>query len=215
MNRRQFTLGVGAGLFGLARPLAAGRLLTPRPAPPSLDSLTSKLTDAGNRRDVGPGCLEHWRIGQNTSWKWYERSSLIDGVWLLTGMTTPVHRASGEPKRGIHGYLDRELAPAGLLEATDEQLTEFCVVPEGAEPGPAATDTRRMQEGRPPSRWVRSLGTDQLRTWLAMIQPGQAGVGGMTYLEHLTRDHGFSAENVALLSEAEQAVLHAAAHRGY
>ena len=42
-----------------------------------------------------------------------------------------------------------------------------------------------------------------------------AGVEGMTYLMHLTRDHSFDEQNVASLTIAEQAKLHAAAHHGY
>jgi len=215
MNRRQFTLGLGASMLGLAKPLAAALLKTPRRAAEPLDALASQLVAQGAGRDAGPSTLEHWRIAQNNTWKWYERSSLIDGAWVLTGMTTPEHRQSGEAKHGIRGYLDKSLVPAGLAEASGEQMTDFCVAAEGADPGPAATDLRRTREGRPPSRWIRSLGTDELRTWLSMVEPGQAGVAGMTFMEHLTRDHGFKPENVALLSEAEQAILHAAAHHGY
>ncbi len=38
---------------------------------------------------------------------------------------------------------------------------------------------------------------------------------GMTYWEHLTRDHSFDPKNIAGLTIAEQAKLHGAAHHGY
>ncbi len=74
---------------------------------------------------------------------------------------------------------------------------------------------RRARHGRPPSRWLRSLRADELRTWLKTIDVPEAGVEGMTYWEHLTRDHFFDPQRIAGLNKAEQARLHAAAHFGY
>ena len=74
---------------------------------------------------------------------------------------------------------------------------------------------RRARHGRPPSRWLRSLHADELRIWLGTIDPPEAGVSGMTFWEHLTRDHSFDATRIAGLTEDEQAKLHAAAHFGY
>ncbi len=38
---------------------------------------------------------------------------------------------------------------------------------------------------------------------------------GMTFWEHLTRDHSFDPKKIAGLTLAEQAKLHGAAHYGY
>ena len=51
--------------------------------------------------------------------------------------------------------------------------------------------------------------------WLQTIEVPEAGVSGMTFFEHLTRDHSFDALRIAGLNEDEQAKLHAAAHYGY
>ena len=73
-------------------------------------------------------------------------------------------------------------------------------------------NTRRARHGRPPSRWLRSLNADEIRIWLATIEVPEAGVSGMTFWEHLTRDHSFDAEKIEGLTIDEQAKLHAAAH---
>jgi hypothetical protein len=74
---------------------------------------------------------------------------------------------------------------------------------------------RRARDGRPPSKWLRSLKADELRIWLPTIEPPEAGVQGMTFWRHLTRDHSFDAEKIKGLTIPEQAKLHAAAHDGY
>ncbi len=74
---------------------------------------------------------------------------------------------------------------------------------------------RRSQDGRPPSEWLRSMDADELRAWLADIKVPEAGVAGMTFWTHLTRDHMFRPLLIKGLTEAEQAKLHAAAHFGY
>jgi hypothetical protein len=74
---------------------------------------------------------------------------------------------------------------------------------------------RRARHGRPPSRWLRSLHADELRIWLKTIDVPEAGVSGMTFWEHLTRDHFFDPGRIAGLTVDEQAKLHAAAHHGY
>ncbi len=74
---------------------------------------------------------------------------------------------------------------------------------------------RRSQDGRPPSEWLRSMDADELRAWLADIEVPEAGVAGMTFWTHLTRDHMFRPLLIKGLTEAEQAKLHAAAHFGY
>ncbi len=82
------------------------------------------------------------------------------------------------------------------------------------EPGEPSCN-RRARHGRPPSRWLRSLQADELRTWLATVEVPEAGVSGMTFWVHLTRDHLFDPERIAGLTTEEQAQLHAAAHHGY
>jgi hypothetical protein len=96
-----------------------------------------------------------------------------------------------------------------------------------AEPQPDADDAeddgppgqphpkRRARHGRPPSRWLRSLNAEELRVWLKTVDPPEAGVSGMTFWTHLTRDHSFLPEKIEGLNEADQAKLHAAAHDGY
>jgi hypothetical protein len=78
-----------------------------------------------------------------------------------------------------------------------------------------ASPARRARHGRPPSKWLRSLNADELRVWLKTIEVPEADVSGMTFWEHLTRDHSFSPEKIEGLALDEQAKLHAAAHFGY
>ena len=75
--------------------------------------------------------------------------------------------------------------------------------------------SRRARHGRSPSKWLRSLRADEISIWLKTIDVPEAGVSGMTYWEHLTRDHSFDAEKIEGLTDEEQAKLHAAAHYGY
>jgi hypothetical protein len=86
--------------------------------------------------------------------------------------------------------------------------------PDEGEPG-EPDEKRRARDGRPPSQWLRSLKAEELRVWLPKIDPPEAGVSGMTFWTHLTRDHSFDAENLKGLTIDEQAKLHAAAHDGY
>ena len=74
---------------------------------------------------------------------------------------------------------------------------------------------RLARHGRPPSQWLRSLEADELRVWLKTIEVNEAGVSGMTYWVHLTRDHFFDPTKIEGLTIDEQALLHAAAHAGY
>lgn len=78
------------------------------------------------------------------------------------------------------------------------------------------TDPKRLaRQGRPPSRWLRSLEAEELREWLKTVTPPETGVSGMTVWTHLTRDHLFDAEKIEGLKEIELAKLHSAAHAGY
>ena len=55
----------------------------------------------------------------------------------------------------------------------------------------------------------------ELRIWLKTLDVPEADVVGMTYWEHLTRDHSFDPSRIEGLEIDEQAKLHAAAHYGY
>jgi len=117
------------------------------------------------------------------------------------------------------GALDR--VAAAMINAaphTSEPTPDGDIIeseePDEGEPG-EPDEKRRARDGRPPSQWLRSLKAEELRVWLPKIDPPEAGVSGMTYWTHLTRDHSFDAENIKGLTIEEQAKLHAAAHDGY
>jgi hypothetical protein len=151
----------------------------------------------------------HWRAADNELWRWYERESLVNGKWVLSGITTPVNKQTGEAYVGQDGYLDESLVPEEIHAAS-----------RGIHPhGPLASrrphPMRQARHGRPPSKWLRSLNADELRIWLKTIDVPEAGVSGMTFWEHLTRDHSFDPVKIEGLDDQEQAKLHAAAHYGY
>lgn len=207
MNRRRFVFWISFGLFGLSEKLRAQ----------GLDSLAAAMmrrteSKAEAARNTAP---EHWRAAVNKTWRWYEREHLIDGRWILTGVTTPIHRRTNEPYTEGSGYLDDGLVPK-LLRLADQENYGIVAVDESDGPNSGQPDAdRRARHGRPPSKWLRSLRAPELRIWLAKIEVPEAGVSGMTYWEHLTRDHYFDAERIEGLTEDEQAKLHAAAHHGY
>ena len=66
---------------------------------------------------------------------------------------------------------------------------------------------RRAREGRPPSKWLRSLNADEIRIWLKMIDVPPVGVSGMTFETHLTRDHSFDLKNVQTLLQTFEVVV--------
>jgi len=111
----------------------------------------------------------------------------------------------------------------GLLESghipSDSQAGNTAMThghqPLGPEVYGQVSMARRSQDGRPPSEWLRSMDADELRAWLANIEVPEAGVHGMTFWTHLTRDHMFQPLLIKGLTEGEQAKLHAAAHFGY
>lgn len=206
MTRRRFAFWLGMGMFTLSERLRIG-------------SLDAWAAEAMRRTEPKPAGVDasppiHWTANENTAWRWFERESFVDGSWKLTGITTPIRKTTGEHATGT-GYLDESLVPqqvrgggSGIVENLPPEL-----LAEYAEHQPS--DRRKGRHGRPPSKWLRSLYADELRLWLRTIDVPEAEVSGMTFWEHLTRDHSFDAEKIEGLSVEEQAKLHAAAHFGY
>jgi hypothetical protein len=210
MTRRRFAFWLGFGMFTLADKLrvyglddlaaAAMRASEPNtpPAEPAADAVPV-----------------HWTAAENRTWRWFERERFVDGQWKPAGITTPVHKRSGEPKPDGEGYLDDALVPAELRRGDDSEFTELppelAAEFEQRKPHPQ----RKSRHGRPPSKWLRSLKADELRVWLKTIEVPEAGVSGMSFWEHLTRDHSFDPDRIEGLTIDEQAKLHAAAHYGY
>ena len=154
-----------------------------------------------------------WKTAENRTWRWYERETLVNGQWKVTGRTTPAHRETGAYHRGESGYLALSAVPVdvrrrGSFEAFEKDPGE------SDDPG-RPDPVRSAREGRPASKWIRGLSVKELREWLSKNEVPKAGVEGMTHWEHLTRDHGFDPVSIDGLTEDEQAELHGAAHAGY
>ena len=202
MTRRRFAFWLGFGLFSLAQKLRVY----------GLDELAA-ATMRSVEPTAAPGVRAlpiHWRAVDNEAWQWYERETLIDGKWTLSGITTPLSKQTGERYVGDAGYLDDDLVPENMrrgYEPREHSSDEHA----DRQPSPK----RRARHGRPPSKWLRSLDAHELRIWLKTVDVPEAGVDGMTYWEHLTRDHSFEPEKIEGLTIDEHAKLHAAAHYGY
>jgi hypothetical protein len=247
MTRRSFAFWLGFGLFSLGDKLRLG----------GLDALAAAAMEVVAPQSKKPALPEHWTAAGDDTWQWFERENYIDGQWMLTGTTRPVHKETGELKPENETYLEDELLPAEMrpaasnadesnadeLNSAESSQAEASqgevpkeVEPESAEAAaPVASDenkdddkdddnqrrwqlpasTRRARHGRPPSKWLRSLNAEEIRIWLKTVKVPEAGVSGMTYWEHLTRDHAFDPKLIEGLEIAEQAKLHAAAHFGY
>lgn len=207
-TRRRFAFWIGLGLFNLAEALRADALDDLAAA--AMRAVEPKSPDFSKSPRA---TAEHWAVAENNTWRWFEREELVRGRWRLTGITTPVHKLSGERSSGGAGYLDDALVPENVRQSDVPDAVAFdsAVEEDSGQPNPF----RRARHGRPPSRWLRSLQADELRIWLKTIDPPEAGVSGMTFWEHLTRDHYFDPERIKGLDEPEQARLHAAAHYGY
>lgn len=229
MNRRHFAFWFSFGLFTLADRLKVY----------GLDELAAAMMrDGATPVKTLP---THWRVADNGVWRWFERETFVDGEWKLSGITTPIRMETGELAPAQEGYLDDEIVPAEVrrrkptlkaeeaLTAKDESLKADEVADpaasstvDAAAPKPSddfdehePSEKRRARHGRPPSKWLRSLHADELRIWLKKIDVPEADVVGMTYWEHLTRDHSFDPVHIEGLEIDEQAKLHAAAHFGY
>jgi hypothetical protein len=230
MNRRRFAFWVGFGLFSLSEKLH----LT------GLDAIAAEAmrrTDKAKKVAKRVGA-EHWTVGGNKTWAWFERENMVKGEWVLTGTTTPVNKLTGERKPENIGYLDDSLVPSDIRASVGEGVD--LVGHSAATAGESAvenavhneadlkehehvvdldpqlpTEKNRTRHGRPPSKWLRSLHADEISVWLKTIRVPEAGVEGMTVWNHLTRDHRFDAARIKGLTEPEQFKLHAAAHYGY
>lgn len=213
LSRRRFGFWIGLGLFSLAEKLHAE----------PLDALAAALMpelEPADERDLSP-IPEHWSAAENTTWRWYERENWTDDGWQMTGLTTPINKRTGERFAGATGYLDDSLVPFDVRRSAmpeiilDEELQSRLDDEISLRlPGEVDTD-RKNRHGRPPSKWLRSLQADELSIWLQTIEVPEAGVSGMTFWEHLTRDHAFDPVKIDGLTLDEQAKLHAAAHFGY
>jgi hypothetical protein len=221
MQRRKFLFWLSFGMFSLGERFRFSGL-------DKLAAATIDLAEPATEREADPTAPpietpaaagnsppEHWLAAENKSWRWYEREIYVDGKWKVTGITTPINKETGEPYSGRPGYLDDVAVPddvrMGNQPAFPEDASDTSIRDRVHEPN----ETRIARHGRPPSKWLRSLNASELRIWLKTIDPPEAGVEGMTYWTHLTRDHFFDAGKIAGLTIDDQAKLHAAAHAGY
>jgi hypothetical protein len=205
MTRRRFAFWLSFGLFTLSEKFRVR----------GLDALAAEaMRRTAPTAAKKPLVPVHWTAAENKTWRWFERENLVDGRWTLTGVTTPIHKKTGEPHDGP-GYLDEAVVPAEVRRSGEDVVENIPpeLAAEFAEHQPS--ERRRVRHGRPPSKWLRSLEADELRIWLKTITVPEAGVEGMTFWEHLTRDHSFDAAKIEDLTIDEQAKLHAAAHYGY
>ena len=206
MTRRRFAFWLGFGLFSLAEKLRFDGL-------DSLAAATMRSTETPAASN--DAAAVHWAAAENKNWRWFERETLVEGKWKLSGITTPVHKITGEPYLEKTGYLDPSLVPVHV-ESADYEVTAEEIAEAREKYGHRRPHPERVaRHGRPPSKWLRSLNADEIRIWLRTIEVPEAGVEGMTYWEHLTRDHLFEGAKIDGLTIDEQAKLHAAAHHGY
>ena len=200
MNRRRFAFLVGMGLFWVSDKLRADRV----------DDLAAALM----RSTEGTTKRTRWSEHENPRWRWYERETRVDGKWKRTGVTTPISKETGQPYTGRSGYLSEAEVPVemrrGQRPAAGHETSVASETRDG-KPDP----TRRAHDGRPPSKWLRSLNADEIHVWLKTIEVPEHGVSGMTFWIHLTRDHSFDGKKIEGLHLEDQAKLHAAAHYGY
>jgi hypothetical protein len=215
MTRRRFAFWIGFGLFNLSEVLRAE----------TFDKLAAAAMRRTDAKGDGAGATArqssettlptHWSASGDDTWRWYERENLIDGQWVSTGITTPINKQTGERKPEHGGYLEESLLPEDL-RASNQAGDVHADTPTSSEHDPQLpTAECKGRHGRPPSQWLRSLYADEIRIWLKSIKVPEADVSGMTYWEHLTRDHFFDPKHIEGLTIDEQAKLHAAAHFGY
>lgn len=233
-NRRKFTFYVSLGLFAASEKLGVSSLdrlaaatmrtaeeqsvTSTRAAPPHPETVTPSQGDLselpeqdGKKSDSGV----HWSRDENSQWQWYVREHWRNGKWKVTGITRPVSKQTAEPYEVSEGYLGDGLVPEKVrnqIAWRDASPDSFAADGDGE--GQPSWE-RRARHGRPPSVWLRSLSAEELRRWLTKISVPEAGVSGMSFWTHLTRDHSFQAEVIDQLTKDDQAKLHSAAHYGY
>jgi hypothetical protein len=205
-TRRRFAFWIGLGLFQLGEKLSADGL--DQHAAATMDS-TESASEASTTTEA-----EHWSVAENRTWRWFQRENLVNGHWKVTGITNPVHKKTAQVYRDETGYLDESLVPRSVGKRAPRASAPAVVSLSEERPG-QPDPIRKAHHGRPPSRWLRRLRAGEIRLWLRKITVSEAGVEGMSYFTHLTRDHYFEADRIRGLSVAEQAKLHAAAHAGY
>jgi len=218
MTRRRFAFWLGFGLFSLSEKLRMGGLDAMAAA-----AMRRTETKSASKPVAKESAIpEHWTVAADKDWQWFERENFVDGQWQLTGTTAPINRSTGQRKADPGDYLDDSLVPAAMRRSDKavplgDQSSDADVATErGVEfRGHHPSAVCRARHGRPPSKWLRSLHADELRIWLRSIDVPEAGVSGMTYWTHLTRDHSFDPLKIEGLTIPEQAKLHAAAHYGY
>src|SRR5690606_17307156 len=145
-----FAFWVSSGLFALSERLGAQ----------SLDSLAAAVIECTERKVGGEVIVEEhrWTAAENRTWRWFERETLqAGGEWKLTGRTVPVHKTTGEPYTGATGYLDESLVPDAVRHS-DPVAKKGLLEIECVETEPGKTSVaRKARDGRPPSKWLRSL----------------------------------------------------------
>jgi hypothetical protein len=235
MDRRRFTFWLGFGLFSLSEKFCVSSLDT-------LAAAAMRRTESANALAKRSGA-EHWTLGGDKLWHWFERENLVKGEWVLTGRTTPVNKETGERKPENFAYIDDSLVPAYIRASVEEGVDLVGHEAIGLDDKLAALNASHKQKvvhahydkhehkldldpqlpsakararhGRPPSKWLRSLHADEIRVWLKTVELPEAGVSGMTVWTHLTRDHKFQPARIKGLTDPEMVQLHAAAHYGY
>jgi hypothetical protein len=219
MKRRRFLFWLSFGMFTLAEKLRFG----------GLDRLAAATIDLADPKSAAPesgaktpaliaasvDAPEHWTAQENDTWRWFERENYIDGKWKLTGITTPINKETGEAYTGKTGYLAVSEVPEELRQNSQPDLADDKNDTSMRDTHHDPDAARISRHGRPPSKWLRSLNASELHIWLKTIDPSPAGVEGMTYWTHLTRDHFFDPVKITGLAIDDQAKLHAAAHAGY
>ncbi len=212
MTRRRFAFWLGFGLFSLADKLrlyalddlAAATMRAADPTPPA--------------EPAAPTAPVHWTSASDKKWRWFECEHYIDGKWKLVGTTRPKDKKTGKAKDAKNNadvYLDDSLVPAAVRSGKKSEIIELPAELKEKYARHKPNPEIKSRHGRPPSKWLRSLHAEELRIWLKTIDVPEAGVSGMTYWEHLTRDHSFDPKRIEGLVIDEQAKLHAAAHAGY
>ncbi len=113
LTRRRFAFWVGLGLFNLAETLRADVL-------DDLAAAAMRATEKAEPKSPATPA-EHWTAAENNTWTWYERENLVDGRWKLTGITTPIHKRTGQ-RHEAEGYLADNLVPEAVLRGEVAQV---------------------------------------------------------------------------------------------